>query len=272
MSNLFSVINHSIVSEKEALVHVSDLSIQRGYGIFDYFRTVNGKPVFLDAHIERFYNSAKSMHLNTSVNSQELKDLIYKLISANNLPYSGIRITLTGGYSTDGYTIASPNLFITQSAFNFNKNNFANGIKLISYEYARELPLIKTINYLQAIYLQPLIKSKNADDVIYYSNNEILECPRANIFIVTQENELLTPANGVLKGITRNTILSFNEFGGKEAAITLEQLYNAKEVFITSTTKNVLPVLAINDQLIGTGQPGIISSRIYEKLIQLKEV
>ncbi|HEY5393344.1 MAG TPA: aminotransferase class IV, partial [Hanamia sp.] len=179
--------------------------------------------------------------------------------------------TLTGGYSEDGYLPAKPNLLITQTPFSFNKDNFDKGINLITYKHQRQLPQVKTIDYLMAIRLQGFIKENNADDVLYFNNNEITECPRSNFFIVTKNEEVITPSINVLKGISRKKILQFSEFNIKEGIIKIEDLLECKEAFISSTTKNVLPVLTINGKTIGDGKPGNITRNIYEQLYSLKE-
>lgn len=211
------------------------------------------------------------MNLNPGVDRDRITKLIQQLIEKNNIPDSGIRITLTGGYTEDSYTILKPNLLITQSAFSFNKENFNKGIRLITYNHQRQLPQVKTIDYLMAIYLQPLIKEKDADDVLYHNQTEIRECPRSNFFMVNKNKEVVTPSKDILKGITRKKILSLTEFNIKEANIDLIEIGNAKEAFITSTTKNVLPVLKIDGKIIGDGKPGKITTQIYKKIFDLKE-
>jgi D-alanine transaminase/branched-chain amino acid aminotransferase len=134
------------------------------------------------------------------------------------------------------------------------------------------MPEAKTIDYLQAICLQPFIKENNADDVLYYDQTEIRECPRANFFIVTKNDAVLTPSKNVLKGITRKKILDFAELNVKETGIDLHDLENAKEAFITSTSKNVLPVLKIDGNTVGNGMPGEITAKIYNRLLAAKGI
>ena len=271
MTPMYSIINGEFVLKSEASILITDLSIQRGFGIFDYFRTINNVPVFLDDHLERFYFSASEMFMDIGYSRSDLARLIQELIDKNGVPDSGIRITLTGGYSEDGYLPAKSNLLITQSPFSFNTDNFDKGIKLITYKHQRQLPKVKTIDYLMAIRLQNFIKENNADDVLYYNEKEITECPRSNFFIVTKNDEVITPLENVLKGITRKKILEFSEFNVREDIINPGEILNSKEAFISSTTKNVLPVLEINGTVIGNGKPGKITREIYEKLLLIKE-
>jgi len=271
MSENYSIINTDFVLKNEASILISDLSIQRGYGVFDFFRTINNKPVFLEDHLDRFFYSASKMQLDQHLNRIEIKQFVHQLIEKNNISDSGIRITLTGGYSEDGYSLAKPNLLITQSAFTFNTEIFNKGIKLITFNHQRQLPSVKTIDYLMAIHLQPFIKSQNADDVLYHHENEITECPRSNFFMVNEKDEILTPSKNILKGITRKNILSFSDLDVKETVVTLKDIKTAKEAFITSTTKNVLPVFEIDGKTIGDGKPGRITSEIYKMVCKMKE-
>lgn len=268
MSNaMYSMINGELLKTSDAKISITDLSIQRGYGIFDFFKIENHQPCYLQWHLERFYQSAAAMRLRVDVSLTELEAMIFQLMSKNALPDSGIKITLTGGYSGDGYSISRPNMLITQNPLVLNKEISPTGIRLVTYDHQRQLPQVKTIDYLQAIYLQPFIKEHHADDVLYCHLGEVKECPRSNFFIVTAADEIITPANEILGGITRKRILNLNRFNIKEAAITLEQLAAAKEAFITSTTKNVLPVVNINGKAIGDGKPGKITTEIYNAVI-----
>ncbi len=268
MRGNYVIINGEFILESSAAIHVSDLSIQRGYGIFDFFITVDKQPLYLDFHLDRFFNSARVMHLDKSLNREAIKKLIYQLIEKNDLPASGIRVTLTGGYAVDGYTLSDPNLLITQSDFTFNKENFNKGTRLVSYDHQRQLPEVKTIDYLHAIYLQPYIIQHNADDVLYHHQGDISECPRSNFFIVTTANEIITPAENILKGITRRRILDLKEFDIKELTIHFDQLHDIKEAFITSSTKIVLPVLEIDGRAVADGKPGEITTEIFKRLIK----
>ena len=272
MNEQYISVNGEMVRANSLSISASDLAIQRGYGIFDFLVTVNSKPIFLEDHLDRFYFSAEAMHLPVSLNKLALIESIEQLMQQNQLPNAGIRITLTGGNSPDGYSIGNPNLIISQSPFNYQNQVFENGLKLITHEHQRQLPSIKTIDYLKAIYLQPTIKAAGADDVLYHFNGKVTECPRANFFMVTEQDEVLTPKENVLHGVTRKHILELNGFTIKVANITLDMLDSAKEAFISSSTKNILPITAINGNCIGNGKPGAITRNLYQQLIQVKGI
>ncbi|SOD11169.1 aminotransferase class IV [Pedobacter xixiisoli] len=270
MNHKYIYLNGQLVSEDEAKLSVTDLAIQRGYGIFDFLKIIKGKPIFIEDYFDRFYNSANEMNLEIDLERKELHAAVNSLLAKNNIPNSSIKLILTGGYSEDGYQIAKPNLAIIQSPFEYDQASFYKGLNLVSHNYQRQFPAIKTIDYLQAIRLQSLLSLKESDDLLYHNNGKIRECPRANIFIV-KDNEVITPSTAVLRGITRSKILGIklNGITIKERNLYLKNLIEADEAFVTSSTKNVLPVLSLDGKPIGDGKPGKITSALSEKLLEM---
>ncbi len=241
--------NNDFLEEEKALIHFKDLSFQRGYGVFDFLRLAGTKPLFLTNHLQRFYSSAEAMRLPVALNRAELETAIHSLIQKNDLPDSGVRISLSGGYSEDGYTIGKPSFLISQQTISLPAQaQVQKGIRLLSYNYQRPLPQIKSIDYQVAVWLQPERKRAGADDILYAQNGWISECPRSNFFVITNENKLVTPSTTALAGITRSKVLAIaKEFlTVEERPVSLEELQTAKEAFITSTTKQILPVAAVD--------------------------
>lgn len=261
--------NTGFVKEEEAVLHFTDLSVQRGYGIFDFLKVVNEHPVFLKEHLNRFYFSAKEMRLEIDFSTGQLQEIIFDLLKRNESGNTGVKIILTGGYSPDGYHISKPNLIIALQSFAApSKEQFDKGISLITYAYQRQLPHIKTIDYLMPLWLQPLLQQHHAGDVLYHQNGIISECPRSNIFIVTKENKLLTPCCNILKGIVRNKLIEAakKEFDVEEKNITINEVKEAKEVFITSTTKTILPVNQLDEKL--WNSPKAVASYFFQTFYQ----
>lgn len=268
MSTVYVSINGQLTPADQASLKVGDLSVQRGYGIFDFFKTLEGRPVFLEAHLDRFFRSAEAMRLPLSMGREGLLTMIEELMKANAIPDSGVRLTLTGGYSPDGYTLAAPNLVITQQPLIINTAALSKGIRLITYEHVRQMPEVKTIDYLMAIWLQPRIKAHNADDVLYQKEGIVTECPRSNFFMVTAEGKVATPKKNILQGVTRGKLLELGKgsLAIEERDISLEDIRSAKEAFITSTTKYLLPVTAVNGHPVGNGNPGPVTAQLLELL------
>jgi branched-chain amino acid aminotransferase len=266
------LVNDELVSADRASLLVADLSIQRGYGIFDFFKTLDNRPVFLEEHLERLFQSARRMRLDMGKTRSALKDAIWFLMRKNDLPDSGIRITLTGGYAPDAYSIAHPNLVVTQTPLAaIPSSELPSPIRLVSYPHIRQLPDIKTIDYLMAIWLQPFVREQGADDVLYHHDGVITECPRSNVFMVTPENTLVTPARNILHGVIRGKVLELarRRFEVEERDMSLNQLRTAKEVFITSTGKHIWPVVQVDGGMIGNGSPGPVAEVLNQDLFRL---
>lgn len=271
MKNLYCFANNQIELIENAGVPVGDLMVQRGYGIFDFLRVQDNKPLFLQAHLDRFFNSAAIMRLNIKETREQVIELVNQLIQKNNIPSSGIRLLIGGGDAPDGYTITAPHLIIIQQPLTAPADYLAEmGIHLVSYNYTRQLAEVKTIDYLMAIWLQPWMKSLGGDDILYHNGGIITECPRSNIFMVTADNVLVTPNSGMLKGITRNNILSIaaeNNIPFEERPIHLNEFALAKEAFITSSTKRMTLVRQIDANLLDNSNKGSLSGILFDLLL-----
>ena len=141
----------------------------------------------------------------------------------------------------------------------------------MTHEYQRESPATKSINYQQGIQLVPVLKAKGLDDVLYHWGGVVTEFPRSNIFMVDSDDRLITPTNNILSGITRRTVLHLakGHYSTELRDISIKELMDAKEVFLTSTTKRIMPVAEIDGCKIGTGSPGMVSQHLLQHLHNL---
>lgn len=272
MANYINL-NGKITPANKACIGVNDLGLIRGYGIFDYFKVIEGQPLFLDDYVERFLNSAELMYLDLNRNATQLKDAIFELLEANKQQNTDIRLIATGGYSSDGYTPENPQLMILQydpkgpAAIHYQR-----GIKLLSIIHQREIPQVKTTNYSMGIRMLRDLKAANAFEVLYLDGHIVREAVRSNIFIVNKEGQIITPNKKILWGITRKYTLEVAKahFDVEERDITYQELREAKEIFLTSSTKKILPVVAIDDFIVGYGKPGPVTKRVmslFEALV-----
>lgn len=267
--NRLVYLNDHFVHEEKATISCLDLGFQRGYAIFDFFRLIGNQPLHLEDHLDRFYFSASEMRLPVPKSRDELKQVIMELIWENEIPNSGIRIQLSGGFFTDGNAFTNPSLIISQVEFPLATQSMKeNGIKLVSYEHQRQLPQVKSTDYIMSIWLQEYLKEQQADDLLYYSNGAITESPRSNFFIVSNEDRVVTPADQILKGITRKKVieLASSQFTIEERRVTKEEAYSAREAFITSTTKQIIPVVQVDGKTIGDGLPGSVTKKLMQQL------
>ena len=272
MKELFVWFNDEIVPAHRATLQVGDLSIQRGYAIFDFLKTLDNRPVFLEEHLDRFFRSAERMRLETGLSAGVLRGRINELLQKNQLPDSGVRLTLTGGYAADAYSISRPNLVISQAPLTAVPTaDLPSAIRLVSYPHIRQLPDVKTIDYLMAIWLKPFILEQGADDVLYHLDGIITECPRSNVFILTGSHRLVTPSRNILQGIIRGKVIELarRQVAVEERDLTLEELYTASEAFITSTGKHIWPVANVDGKSIGNGVAGPFTASLNRELYRL---
>lgn len=266
-------LNGQFIDSKDAFIGINDLSIQRGFGIFDFFRTRKSVPLFLEDHLDRFFHSAEMMRLLPGYSRDHIKEVIFEMIERNNLETSGFKLLLTGGYSADGYEVGIPNFIVTQQPVEIAPaDKIGAGIKIILHPYLRDVPTAKSTNYMMAIFLRDKVVKAKADDVLYYSNDRILEFPRSNVFIVKEDKTVVTPAENVLAGITRKKVIQLagKHFTIEVRDVTVDELKNASEIFLTSTTKRLLPVIEMDGKLIGNGHPGIVTSALHKLFVELE--
>jgi branched-chain amino acid aminotransferase len=269
---MWSFLINEFVSVQNARISVFDLSVQRGYGVFDFFRTHEGYPLYIEDHLVRLQQSASILRLTLPYNIDQINEIVMNLIQKNKLSSSSIRITVTGGVSVDSYSISDPVLIITEQKLEMPKVMHA-GLKLITYEHLRELPSVKSINYLTGVWLQDLIHRSGADDVLYTNNGFAMELPRSNYFIVSQDGHLVTPASNMLEGVTRKRILKIASglMPVECRPVAVDELFTAAEVFVSSTTKRISPVVKINGYKIGNGKPGQITNELFYALLADEE-
>ena len=250
--------NGKIVPFRTASLKLNDLGVLRGYGVFDYLRTYHGKPLQLEENLKRFRNSAKLIGLSVRYPKASLERAILTLIKKNRLKEASIRMVLTGGPSSDGMTPEKPTLYILATPFRpLPLRLYKKGGKLITFEHLRQVPEAKTINYLTAVNLQKRKRAEKAIEILYTFRGKILECATSNFFMFIG-NTLVTPKQDILNGITRRTVmkLASKDYTVVERAIRVAELSHASEMFITAANKMVLPIVQIDDEIIGTGKVG----------------
>jgi D-alanine transaminase/branched-chain amino acid aminotransferase len=258
-------LNDRFLPYEEATVHVSDLALHRGYGVFDYLREIDGKVPFLEDYFDRFYNSAKELGLEVPVGRDRLKEIIFHLISEHQYKSSGIKLILTGGYTEDYYRPVKPNFLILNVPFKSYPKEYLEGVKLMLFEHQRFLPHIKTINYIPALWLLPKLTANNALEPLYHFNGKVLETSRGNVFFI-KEKTIFTPKDDILLGVSRKHLLRIarESYTVEERDAHLEEIENAEEIFITGTSKHVLPIIQIDDIVIGDGRPGPVTLELMK--------
>lgn len=259
-----------IIDSHQAQIHPLDIGLIRGYGIFDFLRTVSHHPLFLPEYLDRFISSAEKAGLPLGYDKNDLEQIIFQLIEKNDHSNGGIRMILTGGLSPNHFRPAKGDLFIFCEPLQMpDRIKYEKGVKLLSIDYVRPLASIKTTNYTYPCYLSQEWQAQKVEDVVYHHQGIVSESSRSNIFMV-KEGKIKTPASHILMGITREKILRL----AKEITIedfSPEELLQADEVFISSTTKRILPITRIDDYTIGEGNPGDTTKRLMKAFHELEK-
>lgn len=245
----------------DASVPLFDLGVVRGYGVFDYLRTYNRVPFHLHKHLSRFIASAKSIGLFVPKTISEIEVLITDMIAKVQATELSIKLIVTGGISEDQLTFNNvPTLAIAVYPFSplVTEIEYLRGFSLMTTKHQRILPESKTLVYLPAILALQEAKKLGFDDALYMnSNNHLLESTTSNFFAF-KGNKLYTPKQEILRGITREVIITIakKHFQVCEDTISYTELDCIDEIFLTSSNKEIVPVVAIDKHQIGTGLPG----------------
>ncbi|TME00608.1 MAG: amino acid aminotransferase [Chloroflexi bacterium] len=201
--------------------------------------------------------------------------IIYDVIGRNIYKHAAIRILVTGGESEDSILpIGKPMLAVLISELpERDMQRFAQGYKLITTAFQRIAPEAKTTNYLVAIRALKEAARRHATDALFVNKQgHVLEATRSNFFIFRGDT-LVTPGKGILMGITRDVVLKLSRgrFPIEVRPILLEELARADEAFITSSSKEIMPVVQIDDITIGKGVPGTRTYELEQWFIELVE-
>ncbi len=261
------IVNGELVPEAEATVHISDLGLRRGFAAFDFFRLVDGTPLFFNDHMARLARSRELLGLNGRWPEAEVRALVAQLISANGLRNEGIQIVLTGGYSPDAFTPTEPNLLMAPMAVTMaSEEQYRTGVKVITHRNVRELPAAKTTDYLIAVREISRMTAAGAIEVLYHDGEVISEGARSGLAIVTADGVLVTAGEGVLESITLKRVLDVARtlLPIERRDITVAEFANAPEAFLTGTTRCVLPITQVDDHRVGDGTVGRNTKRLMK--------
>lgn len=253
---------------EEANITPRNIGLLRGYGIFEVFRSYNKNFFRFSQHMDRFFNSAKTMNIEVPYSREEIKEISQKLIQKNDLREGYMRILMTGGEAENGinYNPKKPTFIImARNPKPFNPEYYQKGVELLTLEHKRIIPEVKYTNYILPISKKNELEKEDKFDFLYTWKGNILESVTASFFLI-RDNKLITPKENVLAGTTREFVIEITKgkYETERREVKLEELKEADEAFITSTNKEVLPVVKIDDLKIGSGEPGIITKDIMK--------
>jgi len=227
-------------------------------GLYETFRTLNYKPVFLILHLERLFTSAEKIGLEINFTQKQLMDMIAKIIQGLNDPNQRVRI------------LATPEkLIIYTSALNLNESIY-DGVSILTVPAKRFSPEIKTTDYSTCLSAWEKAQRLNYfEAVLVNENGDIFEGSRSNIFWV-KNGKIFTRQKEVLPGVIRQVLITKSPFSIIFAKLNKTDFIKTDELFITNSGSGIVPAIRVNNQKIGSGEVGQITNKLlglYRKWI-----
>ncbi len=251
------------------MLGVHDLSILRGYGVFDYLRTYNGLPFHLTDHLLRLQRSARLAGLELDISMEELENRVRQTLAVNKHQESGIRILVTGGSGEDNMMPSgSPKIIIMVTPLEKPSSCYRNGVKIITSQVERFLPRAKTINYIPAIMMLKEAQARQALEAVHTSRDGyLLEGTTSNFFAVSGGVIKTAAEDKILPGITRKLVIKLARKIAplKIGSVHRDEIRLLDEAFLTASNKEIIPVVNIDEIRIGNGKPGKITGRIIKR-------
>ncbi len=271
-------INGDWLPEQQATVSVFDRGFLFADAIYEVTAVIDGKLVDFDGHMARLRRSCQALEIACPWDDEALRTLHQELISRNRLDEGAVYLQLTRGDSGDRSFLCpegtAPTLVLfTQARAIVDVPQGLQGIRVITCPDIRwGRRDIKTVGLLAACMAKQEARSRGADDALLVEQGFITEGASSNVFIVTRDNRLVTRPldNNILHGITRGVLLKLAQRLGiehVERPFTPAEAREASEVFISSATSLVWPVVAIDGVTIGDGAPGPFTRRLREHYI-----
>ncbi len=272
-----------LYDKENAKVSVYDHGLLYGDGVFEGMRSYQGKVFRLSEHLDRLWNSAKSIWLEIPMSKEAMAQAVYSTLQANHIADGYIRLMVTRGAGTlglDPNRTSDPQvIIITDHIALYPREFYENGLELVTASTIRNHPAalnprIKSLNYLNNILAKiEGLKAGCVEALMLNHKGEVAECTGDNIFIVLR-GELLTPPTdaGILEGITRGAVIELGRAAGltvRESPITRHDVYVAEECFLTGSAAEVIPVVKVDNRAIGTGKPGAITHDLIRRFHEL---
>ena len=262
-------IDGKYLNYEDSKIHVNDRGYHFGDAVYEVI--VFNKNIFydFDGHIQRLFKSLTSLEIKFSLSSSSLKIIINNLIRLNKANIGSVYIQVSRGVAERNHSFHGLNIkpiltiIVTKKS---NIENNLNGVKAITLNDNRwSRPDIKTTQLLPNVLAKTLANKNNAYESIFIDDEGfVTEGSSSNIWVLNKEHQLITRNldGKILSGITRNSISLFakkNNIAVIEKKFTQIELYNAKEVFLTSASSFIMPIIQIDDQNINQGLVGNIS-------------
>ncbi len=276
-------LNGELIPTEQATVSVFDHGLLYGDGVFEGIRAYNGRVFKMDSHLKRLYASAAAIRLEIPYEVDKLRQAIRDTLQANERTDAYIRLCVTRGFGSLGlnpFLCKRATVFIIVDDIKmFPSELYEHGMEVVIAKTLRNppaslSPAIKSLNYLNNILAKiEAIDAGVLEAIMLNDQGNVAEGTSDNLFIVRNTTdgkpELVTPpvSAGVLEGITLTTVAQLAADAGipvSRGNLKPDDLFNAKEIFLTGTAAEVIPVTRINGKAIGSGEPGPVTQQLSD--------
>jgi len=281
-------VNGKITSENNAVVSVFDHGFLYGEGVYETLRTYHRRPFLLDRHLARLRNSAGMIALGVPMTDEQFAVRIEDTMAAASAGAPRdmewyIRVLLTRGVGELTYDPAATPIptvvTIVKPHVEPPAELYANGVRVILSSIVRNHPdtvnpMIKSNNLMNCALAMQEGYRRGAFEVIMRNyRGELAECSVSNLFIVKNGAALTPPLSaGLLPGITREFMFEVGRAAGipvRESVLKDGDLFGADEAFLTGTTREIMPIVKVDDREIGSGLPGPVTKTLHETFRQM---
>lgn len=268
-------IDGKYVPDDQAKISVFDHGFLYGDGVFEGIRAYNGKIFRLKEHLDRLYDSAKTIDLKPPLSKEELTEVICEVLRRNKLANAYIRPIISRGFGDlglDPRKCPRPSVIVIATSWGAMYGDlYDKGLRAVTVSVRRNSadalpPNVKSLNYLNNILAKIEANYKGGDEAIFFdTNGYISEGSGDNLYMV-KNGEILTPHTlNNLRGVTRMVLLEIAKSLGitvKEQNLGYFDLYSADEVICTGTAAEVAPITWVDGRTIGTGKPGPVTRQL----------
>ncbi|HEY7000137.1 MAG TPA: branched-chain-amino-acid transaminase [Candidatus Udaeobacter sp.] len=276
-------IDGKFYSEANAKISVFDHGLLYGDGVFEGIRFYNGRVFRLEQHLERLWDSARSICLEVPMTMEDMTEAVLETIRQNHLRDGYIRLIVTRGIGNLGLNptqCKSPSVIIIAATIAlYHEDFYRKGLTIVTCATRRSNPAalnpaVKSLNYLNNVMARIEANLAGADEALMLNDaGNVAECTADNVFIV-KHGQISTPpvTAGALRGITRSLVFEIAaELGIKvlKTDITRHDVFVADECFLTGTAAEIVPVVKVDGRSIGNGKPGPITARIIARFRQM---
>ena len=273
----YAWIDSKYVELAEAKIPILDWGFLRSDATYDVVHVWKGRFFRIDKHIDRFFESTKKLRMPCQINRDELKKILANCVIKGKLESAYVEMIQTRGISPKFVRdprLATPRVMAFAVPFGWilKQEDFEKGLNVLLTDIKRIPPssvdpTIKNYHWMDLVTgMLDAYEKGNDTAVLVDENNNITEGPGFNLFCIN-DSGIFTPDHGVLEGITRQSIFDLAKelhLPIMKKSISVEELYNAKELFATSTAGGIMPITKVSGKEIGKGRVGNLTRQLHK--------